>query len=1139
MTRIFDNINHKLFPALTTTLSASHRADFCVGFFNLRGWGLVADQVDQFGGGEAQCCRVLIGMNDRPDDELRAALRILKTDDGLDLQSAKQLQRQVAEAFRDQLTHGAPTNVDERSLQRLAKQLRAGKVIVKLHLRYKLHAKLYLLYREDYNNPITGYLGSSNLTMAGLSGQGELNIDVLDHSATNDLQGWFNDRWADDWSIDISEELAAIIEESWASERPLAPYLVYLKMAYHLSEDARAGVSEFSLPRDFRNKLFPFQEAAVKIAARHLNRRGGVMLGDVVGLGKTMMATAVARIFKDDYGWRPLIICPKNLVTMWQEYNLTWDMGAEIIPISQVQQRLPQLTRRVRLVLIDESHTLRNREGKRYRAIQNYIAEFDCRVILLSATPYNKSYADLGAQLRLFVSDEADLGIRPEALIRTIGDREFLRLQVPPRSLRAFEKSDYADDWRELMRLYLVRRTRSFIKDNYAERDPSDGRAYLRLADDSRFYFPERVPRTIGIPVSETATDPYSRLYDSAIVSTINQLNLPRYGLANYLKRDAERLAEAAEKPLLGNLSRAGKRLMGFSRTNLFKRLESSGSVFLQSIDRHILRNYVFLHALANGLPLPLGTQDADVLSLDSDLDIDSDLAQQEFDDRLDDQPADAAPVEARVSAPHPYSTEWYAQRAQEVYSAYAGPYKRRFNWLRPALFGPGLKRDLQSDADALLAIRTAQGAWDPAQDIKLTQLVELLQSLPDQKVLIFSQFADTVAYLVEQLRRTGISGVEAATGASANPTELAHRFSPISNEVTSPALLNNPIRVLVATDVLSEGQNLQDCAHVVNFDLPWAIIRLIQRAGRVDRIGQRAPTITCYTFLPADGIERIIRLRSRVRQRLTENGEVVGTDERFFEDADETQFLQNLYTETSGTLDDADDAEVDLASYAYQIWRNATAANPKLKSTVESLPNVVYSARELPDLAAPGSHSPLPFLAPPGVLVYLRTATGNDALAWVDEQGNSVTQSQSAILRAAECTIDTPAAPRAVQHHELVRRSFELVEQNETLSGGLGSTRGARFRLYDALKRYHDYQMRTQPMFVSEELKRVIDDVYRYPLRQTAVDTVNRQLRSGISDEQLADLAIALRGEEKLCVIHETADEQREPQIVCSLGLV
>ncbi len=276
MPRIFDNIATHLLPALTTTLAASHRADFCVGFFNLRGWQLVADPVEHFTGGDGHCCRVLIGMNERPDEELRAALRILRSDDSLDRQRAVQLRKQVAGAFREQLMRGAPNNRDERALQQLARQLRAGKVVVKLHLRYRLHAKLYLLFREDFNNPVTAYLGSSNLTMPGLQSQGELNTDLLDHSATRDLQQWFNDRWENQWSLDISQELAEIIEESWARETLLAPYLVYLKMAYHLSQEARTGLNEFVLPRDIRGKLFPFQEAAVKIAARHVNQRGGV-----------------------------------------------------------------------------------------------------------------------------------------------------------------------------------------------------------------------------------------------------------------------------------------------------------------------------------------------------------------------------------------------------------------------------------------------------------------------------------------------------------------------------------------------------------------------------------------------------------------------------------------------------------------------------------------------------------------------------------------------------------------------------------------------------------------------------------------------------------------------------------------------
>ena len=120
-------------------------------------------------------------------------------------------------------------------------------------------------------------------------------------------------------SIDISQELLAIIEESWARQEALPPYHIYLKIAYHLSQEARTGLTEFRIPRDFGNTLLEFQIAAVKIAAHHLNKRGGVLIGDVVGLGKTLMATAVARIFEDDYDLETLIICPRNLVPMWED----------------------------------------------------------------------------------------------------------------------------------------------------------------------------------------------------------------------------------------------------------------------------------------------------------------------------------------------------------------------------------------------------------------------------------------------------------------------------------------------------------------------------------------------------------------------------------------------------------------------------------------------------------------------------------------------------------------------------------------------------------------------------------------------------------------------------------------------------
>ncbi len=412
MPRIFDNIEQRLRPALAETMGVAHRADFCVGYFNLRGWRSIDAHVDGWGGGPGHCCRILVGMQRLPHEELRAARALSPDRRELDNQTALRLKKGLAEQFREQLTFGAPTNQDEAGLRKLARQIRAGKVVVRLFLRHALHAKLYLLFRSDLISPTVAYLGSSNLTQSGLSLQGELNVDVLDQDACQKLAGWFEDRWNDRWCVDISDELAAIIEESWARERLIPPHHIYVKIAYHLSQEARAGLTEFRIPRDFGNQLLDFQTAAVKIAAHHLNKRGGVLIGDVVGLGKTLMATALARVFEDDHGLETLIICPKNLVPMWEDHRERYRMRARVQSMSRVLADLPDL-RRYRLVLIDESHNLRNREGKRYRAIQEYIRENESRCILLSATPYNKTYLDLSNQLRLFVPEDEDLGIRP------------------------------------------------------------------------------------------------------------------------------------------------------------------------------------------------------------------------------------------------------------------------------------------------------------------------------------------------------------------------------------------------------------------------------------------------------------------------------------------------------------------------------------------------------------------------------------------------------------------------------------------------------------------------------------------------------------------------------------------------------
>ncbi|MCW2310697.1 helicase-related protein [Rhodoferax antarcticus] len=1152
MPRIFDNIKDDLLPALRQTLEVSARADFCVGYFNLRGWKSIDGLIDQWDGGADHQCRLLVGMQRLPHDDLREAYSLLPQDDQMSNQTVIRLKRRLAEEFRTQLTMGAPTDADEAGLRKLSAQLKAGQVVVKLYLRHTLHAKLYLCFRPDLNNPITGFLGSSNLTFSGLSNQGELNVDVLDHDATKKLEQWFKDRWNDKWCVDITKELIAVIDESWARPDCPPPYQIYVKMAYHLAEEARAGLSEFDIPADMRGVLLEFQSAAVRIAAKHLEKRGGVILGDVVGLGKTLMATALARMFQDPpRSLETLILCPKNLVGMWEDYAHTYRLVAKVVSVTQAQNVLPDM-RRYRVVIIDESHNLRNREGKRWAVVRDYIARNASKCILLSATPYNKAYLDLANQLRLFLEPEDVVGIRPEEYLRNDCDGrpdEFTRRhQCALNCLSAFEKSSYPDDWREMMRLFMVRRTRSFVERNYAftecptchtivlatQQDcPRCTRAkaltdrrFLVLGDGVRFHFPKRQPKALTFRIRDKhPDDQYARLYATSVVDKVRQLHLPRYGLANYLKPPLDLPPSNAEAAVLDKLSRAGKRLIGFCRTNLFKRLESSGHSFLLSVRRHILRNYIYLYALGNGLPLPIGTQDSALFDTRSD-DHDSDSTL--FGDE-EQQARELTEITAQTLGD-------FLKVASDAYAILQAEHGNKFEWLRPNLFDENLAVHLEQDAQRLFSILELVGDWQAAKDEKLAELYKLLtQTHPHEKVLVFSQFADTVNYLNHQLNARGLKKFAAVTGDVEDPSTFARRFSPVSNKACAKVSEADELRVLVATDVLSEGQNLQDGAIVVNFDLPWAIIRLIQRAGRVDRIGQKAEEILCYSFIPAEGVERVISLRARVRQRLQENAEVVGTDENFFEDEQHDSLMQDLFTEKSGILDDPEDDDVDLASLAYQIWKNACDVDPSLKKTIPDMANVAYSTKALSAVpvksARAGGASPKS-----GAMVYVRTSDGNDALAWVDEVGQTVTESQHSILRAAACEPSTPLLPRLTNHHALVQQAVTDIHTVQQTSGGqLGKPGNARRRAYERLK---DYAVQVKGgLFDIKPLHQAIDAIYAAPLTEAARDLLNREMRSGMGDEQLVALVLSLHEEDRLCVQQDDV-QAREPSIICSLGI-
>ena len=1125
MGKIFDNIEIKFTEGLQGIINnvGVKRVDFCVGYFNLRGWDLIVNQIDGLSGDyvyegndrKLRVCRLLIGMH-RPDEELIRSI-YSKEDTLPDAELVMKSKLKIAKEFRRQLLLGMPTKKDEWTLRRLASQMREGKVTVKLYLREPLHAKLYIAHRPDDNfNPIQTIMGSSNLTYAGLTKQGELNAEFADSDSAKKLSNWFDDRWNDKFCLDITDDLIKIIDESWAGEDDIPPYFIYLKTAYHLSQDARNGINEFVLPPQFRRELFDFQQTAVKIAARNLNndKRNGAMIGDVVGLGKTITACAIAKIYEMTFASSTLIICPANLQDMWSKYVKKYDLKADIMSMAKPID--VDNSRYYRLIIVDESHNLRNSSGTRYQNIHRLIEHLDSKVLLLSATPYNKDFSDLGNQLRLFIDSDQDLGIRPENLIRELGgEREFQRKysDINMRSIAAFEKSGNPDDWNELMRLFLVRRTRTFIKENYAKTDETNGRKYLQFPDGTKSYFPDRIPCAIKFKTEEG--DQFSRLYSSEMIELIESLNLPRYGLINYYDESKATGITKQEQLIIDNLSKAGKRMMGFCKSTFFKRIDSSGFSFFLTVYRHILRNAVFIYAIDNKLPLPIGDEN----NLPEEYLEDEDTNETLFENEENNEVI----CESGHEIVFPTDMKVYMSKAKEYYDIIS--HKNNLSWINHKYFKRTLKQQLNKDCSTLIDMLKLCGNWNADNDQKLIELRDMLQKKhTDDKVLVFTQYSDTAKYVYRHLKRMGVEKIACVTGGSQNPTSVVEHFSPLSNEKNYSE--DEQYRVLIATDVLSEGQNLQDSHVITNFDLPWAIIRLIQRAGRVDRIGQKSETINCYSFFPADGVEEIISLRKRLNDRINENAQIVGSDEIFFEGNE--QNLRDMFNEKSGSLDDEDDNDVDLSSQAYQIWKNATDANPRLKEIIPALSDVIYSTKSIDN----------PIFE--GVITYAKTHNDFDVLTWLDKEGNVVSQSQKRILNEMQCSAEEKCLEPLDNHHELVSQAVESMKQETTSIGGIiGNKLSTRYRILMLLEKFYEKE---NTLFFSQEMKQelkfVIDDMYNYPLLESSKFTLGRMLRSSNSPDDIVECILDMHKHNNLCRIDEEKNDSKAPSIICSMGL-
>lgn len=1107
MSTIIDNGDVSLSHALNRVLPHSVAFDACVGYFNLRGWRLLRDSIGKLQQPTPEGrtpVRLLVGMAVTTEESVRQSIE--GEPQAVDFSTAANRANQAVLGFARQLTWGVPSRAEVAGLRQLQKDLANGLLQVKFAAREPLHAKLYIAHEVGGMQNRRAIVGSSNFTAAGLVKQGELSLEETDQQVANELAEWFDARWDDHFAVDITRELERILEESCIRLDQPSPYYVYLRLAFELSRDAREGIT-LDIPPEVKKVLLPHQISAVQVATRLLERKGIAVIGDVVGLGKTLTGTAIAATV----GESVLVIAPKNLVKMWEEHLHRFHIPGKVISLSMVERELPDL-RRYRIVLIDESHNLRNRLRKAWDAIHTYVADNDSKVVLLTATMFNARHKDIGGQLGLKLDWDEPLGVRPDEHIAEIDSMKGPgkgALEVAKKtggrldSLAAFDQSECNEDWQRLLSEFLVRRTRKFLETTYGQKDEATGDTVLRFPDGSTFHFPKRIPEGLKYPGG--SADPNDALATEDTFDAVEQLTYARYQLGKYL---VEGFAGKgiAEKELIADLEKSIQAAAGFIRTTAFKRLTSSAHAFILTVKRMIARNAVLDHALTHGLNVPLGSysdQYFDLTDVDYDLDAGNDLA---------------------AAASAAWGIKWTRQQwldyAAGAYTELAIKKPAGIRWARPQLFKKDLLlRHIRDDSGILQGLLDDYGVWKPEDDTKLKTLADLIEGLPQgEKVLVFSEYKDTVDYIAEHLPLWTKRPMASASGQSGDAVKIARRFAPKANEhLGGLPTGETEIDVLVTTDVLSEGQNLQDSAVVVNWDLPWTIIKVIQRAGRVDRVGQKADTIRVISFLPQDGVEAIIRLRERLQARLKNAHQILGGGEQFFDDDDFTVDVSGLFNGKANL--DEDEGEVDASSYALGIWDKA---HPQDREIARTLKDLVYSTKAVAiDSIA-------------GAITYGRTDAGTDLLIRTTASETKLLTPMEA-LKTTECTYGEDAADALEDQFVFMQRAAasmtEQVKQNTVLLN-----HGLRKQLYDFLKRQVD---RIDIAAITRaRVSELIDAVNASPIREAAKKDVVGILRATriLGDtNDLIDRLLMMNDEKQLLDSRDLGADR--VQIITSMG--
>lgn len=869
------------------------RVDIATAYFNVGGYALLADAL-----GQATCTRLLLGAEPIPPEQRP---RPLGKESHLPARAARD---RVRNAVAEHETHllsdrdllGFDREVDTQT-QRLIDWLRSGQVEVRrLEARF-LHGKAFLISDGDHGV----IAGSSNLTAAGLTTNAELNLGAYQPHTVQQVQQWYEELWDEANEYD----LAALFESRF---EPHAPYLIFLRMLWERYAD--------ELKDEHQNEteihLTSFQTDGVWRAKRILDRLNGVLIADEVGLGKTFIAGEMIREAALDRRQRVLVITPATLRDgPWRQFMSEYNLPMELVSFEELlgDQRLnPGQTTGTKLdakdinqyamVVIDEAHNLRNPSTQRANALRRLLAGSPAKqLVLLTATPVNNSLLDLYYLLSYFLRNDAafaDVGIR------SLKEHFDVAMALNPDDLSPEHMFDVLD-------AVAVRRTRSFVKTYYANDT-------IRINDtEQRITFPTPRVRQVNYDLDDVVPGLFNRLAH-ALNPDVDSRNPETLTLARYVP---------SMYRLDGEEDRKQTHLGGLLRSGLLKRFESSPHAFVQTCRRMADSTNSFLRLLDVG-KVAVGQTLVDWIATDTD-----ELDPDEIDDLLD-----AADDASEYDVPR-------------------------------------LRTDAIKDRDLLLSFANEVTAVTRADDPNLEALVNELADIAAQaategigeqdvrnrrKVLIFTYFADTVDWIREHLIQTvqtdprlacyfeRIAWLAGARDQDSRKSVL-WGFAPTTTD--APEGQNKDLYdILITTDVLAEGVNLQQARHIVNYDLPWNPMRLAQRHGRIDRIGSAHDEVFLHCIFPDRQLDELLGLEARLRYKIKQASASIGTgeilpnqpgeDREFTETREE---IRKLRREEAELFERGGTARSSLSGEEYRQELRKALQDPQVARQIKALP--------------------------------------------------------------------------------------------------------------------------------------------------------------------------------------------------------